>query len=101
MNDNVLPARDEIPTGYILARTTPVFNQDSVPAGLLAAHKVAKAVWGLAVVETGTLGFSFEDEDSSVELGPGDCQVIPPERLHHVTPIGAVTFRVEFYKAPD
>ncbi len=92
---------NEIPAGYVLARTTPVFTQDTVPAALLKAHRVAAGVWGLAVVETGTLEFTFESEDSSKTLGPGESIVIPPDRPHHVAPVGDVTFRVEFYRAEE
>ena len=96
-----MTSENEIPAGYVLARTTPVFDQDSVPAGLLKAHRVATGVWGLAVVETGTLDFTFEDEGSTSTHGPGESVVIPPDRLHHVAPVGEVTFRVEFYREPS
>lgn len=92
---------DQIPEGYELARSTPQFDAESVPAGLLAAHRVAKGVWGLAVIESGTLEFTFEDEGEPRELGAGESQVIPPARPHHVKPLGEVSFRVEFYRAPS
>ena len=89
----------ELPDGLTLARTTPVFDANSVPAGLLAAHQVAEGVWGRVIVETGVLDFVFEDEPSDViHLVAGDQQVIPPQRPHHVQPVGAVTFCVEFHR---
>ena len=35
---------DPIPEGFVLARTTDVFDYDTVPAGLLKAHRVADSV---------------------------------------------------------
>ncbi len=93
--------QDQIPEGYELARSTSQFDEDSVPAGLLAAHRVATGVWGLAIVDAGTLEFTFEDEGESTELAAGESQVIPPDRPHHVKPVGEVSFRVEFYRAPS
>jgi len=88
-----------VPDGLTLARTTPLFDETSVPAGLLKAHQVAAGVWGRLVVESGTLDFVFEDEPSNFRrLVAGDHQVIPPERPHHVQLVGAVTFCVEFHR---
>lgn len=89
----------ELPDGLTLARTTPVFDEGSVPVGLLSAHQVAEGVWGRVVVKTGALDFVFEDAPTDViHLAAGDHQVIPPQRPHHVQPVGSVTFCVEFHR---
>ena len=89
----------QLPDGLTLARTTPVFDENTVPAGLLAAHQVAEGVWGQVIVESGELDFVFEDAPSNVRrLAAGDRQVIPPQRPHHVHPVGAVKFCVEFHR---
>lgn len=88
----------ELPEGLELARTTDVFDEDSVPAGLLRAHRVASGVWGRLVVHSGSLGFVFEDEsDIVVAVGVGEHLVIPPDRPHHLELDGPVTFAVEFH----
>jgi len=88
-----------LPDGLTLARTTPLFDETSVPAGLLKAHQVADGVWGRLVVESGALEFVFEDEPSGVRrLVAGEHQAIPPQRPHHVQLVGAVTFCVEFHR---
>lgn len=82
--------------------TTDVFDNGSVPAGLLRAHTVAAGVWGRLVVHSGTVGFVFEDEPDrhhSVEAGGGI--VITPGRHHHVVLDGPATFAVEFYRQPN
>ena len=90
---------DELPDGLTLQRTTPSFDEHSTPAGLRRAHQVAPDVWGRLVVESGSVGFVFEDEPDVVRVvAAGDRQVIPPEVLHHVVVDGPVQFAVEFYR---
>ena len=96
-----LPITPSMPPGLDLARTTPEFDEASVPGGLLAFHRIAAGVWGRLVVRSGAIGFQFEDDDTAVfTIVAGDTQVIPPERPHRVVPIGAVRFVVEFHRPP-
>lgn len=107
----------ELPAGLQLSRRTPEFTERTVPAGLLAAHRVADGVWGRLVVQSGQLAFVFEapgsmpidtsnaDETACGEvsgsrrvLRAGDHQVIPPGRPHHVELVGPVGFHVEFHR---
>jgi tellurite resistance-related uncharacterized protein len=89
----------ELPVGSELVRTTDVFDDDTVPAGLLRAHRVADGIWGRLVVHTGAVGFVFEDEpDHRHVVAAGDSMVIPPARPHHVELSGPATFAVEFYR---
>jgi len=90
---------NQIPTGYELARTTPTFDNDTVPAGLLSAHRVADGVWGRLVVETGSLRFVFEDQpDTPVHAAAGGHVIIPPARPHHLELDEPATFAIEFYR---
>ena len=67
-----------LPPGLVHLRTTPEFDERSVPAGLLAAHRIAEGVWGLLRVRAGTLDFVVEDGSTPPRrLRPGDTQVIP------------------------
>ena len=91
----------ELPAGLVLVRTTPVFDNDTVPAGLLRSHQVAAGVWGRLVVRTGSVGFMFDDEtDQVLTIDAGGTVVIPPTRLHHVLLGGPATFAVEFHRQP-
>lgn len=90
-----------LPTGLELARTTDVFDNDSVPPGLLRAHRVASGVWARLVVRTGSIKFVFEDEpERALNVAAGESVVIPPGRLHHVELDAPATFVIEFHRMP-
>ncbi len=88
-----------IPEGFVLARTTDAFDENTAPAGLLKAHRVAKHVLGRLVVHAGSLHFVFEDElDNVITVAAGETITIPPSKPHHVELDGPVQFAVEFYR---
>jgi len=96
-----LPAAVEMPAGLEVVRTTVVFDRVTAPHGLLRAHSLAPEVWARLVVETGTVEFVFEDRPADVRaLAPGEHQVVPPVRPHHIIPDEEATFFLEFYRAP-
>ena len=89
----------QLPEGLELQRVTDEFDIDSVPAGLLRAHRLAAGVWGLLSVADGTLAFVWEDRpDAPVTLGAGDALVIEPETRHHVEPGPDARFTVAFHR---
>lgn len=91
----------ELPDGLVHLRTTPEFDERTVPAGLLAAHRVAAGVWGQLRVLSGSLMFTFETDDSSGrKVAAGETQVIPPSDPHHLELIGSVRFVLEFHGQP-
>ena len=90
-----------LPHGFVLVRTTPAFDERSVPTGLLHRHQVAAGVWGRLVVRSGSVDVVFDDRPLDPRHGaPGKPILIPPERVHHVVTTGPVGFVVEFYRAP-
>lgn len=83
-------------------RTTEVFDNHSVPAGLLRAHRIADGVWGRLIVHTGSLRFVFEDaSDQPLAVSAGRGVLIPPGRLHHLELDEPVTFAVEFHRQTE
>ncbi len=91
-----------IPAGFEHTRTTATFDNDSAPAGLLKAHRVADGVWGRLVVHTGEVVFVFEDAPAApVVVAAGGHVDIPPTRPHHVELGAPATFAVEFYRTPS
>jgi tellurite resistance-related uncharacterized protein len=90
-----------MPAGLELARTTPEFTGATVPAALLAAHRVGPEVWGRLRVIAGRVRFVFEAQPSAaVELSAGEHVDIPPGEAHHVEPSSDARFVVEFYRMP-
>ena len=89
----------EVRAGFELVRTTPTFDNVSVPAALLGTHQVAPGAWGRLVVRSGELVFVFDDSvDMPIRVGAGGHVAIPPERPHHLELDGPTTFAVEFYR---
>lgn len=87
-----------LPEGLELVRTTPVFTTETVPAGLLKAHKVAPGVWGLLRVLDGTVTFVAEGSGDRRTLEAGENQVIEPDTSHHVELGYVARFEVEFHR---
>lgn len=89
----------DLPAGVQWVRTTPEFDQDTVPAGLLSAHRLAAGVWARVVVRSGSLAFVFDDDpERPHRLSAGDCGVVPPERPHHLVLDGPVRLVLDFYR---
>lgn len=96
--------RAELPEGLaILGRAGP-WDRDSVPDGLLRAHRTAEGRWGRLRVDNGAVDFQFEAHDgpglSTIHLSAGSHQDIPPAAPHHIILIGPVQLELEFWGRP-
>ena len=88
-----------IPENVLNYKKTPIFNQETVPVGLLKAHSTKAGTWGKINIISGKLLYVIETEPiESIELSPSKYGVVEPEIPHHVKPLGDVEFFVEFYK---
>ena len=93
----------ELPAGLEQTRVTDEFDADTVPAGLLRAHRVADGMWGVVRVRSGSVRFVWEDGPPTagpleVELSEGDSLVIPPAVPHRVEVGAGGRFVVEFHR---
>lgn len=94
--------RCELPEELDLLRTTPTWDETSMPDGLRRNHRVASATWGRLRVESGMLRFVARTEPvTDVEVRAGATQPIPPDVEHHVETNGPVRFCVEFLGRRD
>ncbi len=84
----------DAPTPY---RTTPVFDQDSLPAALRREHRTKPGVWGVIRVLEGHLRLQYADGTPECILTPAARGLIRPEQTHLVEPLGAMRMQVEFY----
>lgn len=89
-----------LPASAEAYRKTPVFTEDSIPAGLTRDHSTKAGVWGLIHVTSGALRLSFADGAPAERLVPGRPGVIAPQQPHAVAADGPVRFFVEFYRIP-
>ncbi len=94
--------RDALPMGLIKYGGTAVFTEKTVPAKLTSAHDTKPGVWGKLVVLEGALDYVVPGPpEERRRIIAGGFGVIEPEVRHYVTPVGAVSFRVDFYRKQD
>jgi len=91
--------RAELPEAIRPVRSSPEWNEHTLPPGLVRAHQLAVGTWGKLVVHEGALQFSLKGEAPfSVKLRAGSpAQAIPPGVFHEVKPAGPVRFSIDFY----
>ena len=89
----------DLPDGLTYVRSTKLFDHDSVPVGLLHAHRIAAGVWGRLVVKSGEIRFTFENnEDGPITVKAGGHLAIPPMTPHHISVSESATFLIEFHQ---
>ena len=88
-----------LPPGLTAYKRTPEFDQHDLPAGLRSGHSTKAGVWGLIHVLEGQLRYRILEPASEQILSPGVHEVVKPEQLHEVEPLGPMRIFVEFYSA--
>lgn len=92
-------ARTVLPLNCALYRSTPVFTEATVPAGLLRSHRTAPGTWALIHVHEGQLLYRVLDPPSERLLEPSAAPgLIEPGVPHEVALIGPVRFQVVFHR---
>ncbi|WP_029914416.1 DUF1971 domain-containing protein [Caulobacter sp. UNC358MFTsu5.1] len=81
-------------------RSTPVFDERTLPQGLRQAHTTKDGVWGVIRVLEGCVRYRIEAHDQDVILSPGTPGLVRPQEPHHVEPVGPMRMQVEFYDHP-
>lgn len=89
-----------LPDHLVAYKRTPIFDQDSVPAGLRRQHATKAGVWALIVVLEGQLRLRILADGSQHILDPQTPGVVSPQQAHEVEPVGPMSFLVEFYEEP-
>ena len=79
-------------------KTTPVFDQDSLPQALRNAHNTKAGVWGLLRVLEGEVTLVFDEPAREIVVSPAAPCEIPPQAWHHVEVTGPMRMQVEFYR---
>jgi tellurite resistance-related uncharacterized protein len=83
-------------------KTTPVFDEITLPEGLRREHRTKAGTWGIIRVLDGRLRYRVLDPSSETILEPGHPGLIRPDEPHLVEPLGRMRMQVEFYhEMPD
>ncbi|MGE0152880.1 MAG: DUF1971 domain-containing protein [Reyranellaceae bacterium] len=90
---------DRLPADVKAYKRTPVFDQDTLPAGLRRAHRTKPGVWGLIHVLEGRLLYRVLDPPGERILTPQTQGLVRPEQPHEVEPLGPMRMYVEFHAA--
>ena len=88
-----------LPPGLTAYKQTPMFDQDSLPAGLRREHRTKVGVWALIHVVEGSLRYRILDPPSEQILTAGTPGIVRPEQPHEVEPLGPMRMFVEFHAA--
>jgi hemoglobin len=78
-------------------RSTPVFDETSLPEGLRREHSTKAGVWGVIRVLEGRLKLTWLDTGEARILAPSRPGLVAPEQPHLVEPVGPMKMRVDFY----
>jgi len=78
-------------------KSTPVFDENTLPAGLRKEHRTKAGVWGVIRVLEGRLRYRVLDPVSKTILDPDNTGFILPDQPHLVEPLGAMRMQVDFY----
>lgn len=81
-------------------RSTPIFDEHTLPEALRNKHQTKDGVWGVIRVIEGELNLTYVEPHSEKVLKPGDPGLIAPQQIHFVTPLGPMRMQVDFYNEP-
>jgi len=87
-----------LPSNVAPYKKTPIFDETTIPKGLLKAHQTKEGVWGKIVVLEGLLKYKMTEPEEEIMLNDKAFGVVEPTLFHEVEPIGRVKFYVEFYR---
>jgi tellurite resistance-related uncharacterized protein len=85
------------PHGAKPYRSTPIFDEASLPAALRREHRTKAGAWGVIRVLEGEVIYTILDPREEQRVTPERPAVILPEQAHFVTPVGKMRMQVEFY----
>jgi len=78
-------------------KSTPVFDENTLPSGLRKEHRTKAGVWGIIRVLEGRLRYHVLDPISETVLDPDRPGLVLPDQPHSVEALGAMRMQVEFY----
>lgn len=79
-------------------KSTPIFDQDTLPEAIRNEHRTKPGTWGLLRVLEGQATLIFIDPRREQLVTPGNPAEIAPEAAHFVKLDGPVRLQVDFYR---
>jgi tellurite resistance-related uncharacterized protein len=95
------PFAQTLPEGAVCTRTTDVFTEATLPAGLKKVHNTRDGVWAVVSVVDGSASFRFLPEGASRELSAGDEVVVDPRHDHVLTPGPTMKVQIAFFRVDN
>ena len=80
--------------------SSPVFDENTLPASLRKEHRTKAGVWGVIRVLDGRIKFRLADGSEAMTLTPERPGFILPEQVHWVELLGPMRMQVDFYDQP-
>ena len=81
-------------------RSTPIFEQNSLPMALRREHRTKAGTWGVIRILEGEVKLHIVDPPEVRQLSPDRPGIVEPEQTHWVEPLGVMRMRVDFYDGP-
>ena len=81
-------------------RSTPVFDETSLPGALRREHRTKAGVWGVIRVLEGRVRLVILEPASEMVLSPDVPRRVLPEQPHLVEPLGPIRMQVDFHDGP-
>ena len=78
-------------------KSTPIFDENTLPAGLRKEHRTKEGVWGVIRVLEGRLRYQVLEPLTETILDQDHLGLVLPDQPHFVEPLGAMRMKVEFY----
>lgn len=92
--------RFEWPDSVVCYRRTPIFDEQTIPAGLRRDHATGVGIWAAIEVLEGRLRYVVPACDVDSVLTPETTGVIVPQLEHYVEAQGTVRLRLAMYRLP-
>lgn len=81
-------------------RSTPVFDETTLPAALRGEHRTKAGVWGVLRVIAGSVRLRFPEPGLDQVLTVDKPGLILPDQPHFVELLGPMRMQVDFYSEP-
>ena len=78
-------------------KSTPIFDENTLPSGLRKEHRTKLGVWGVIRVLEGRVRYQVLDPVCETLLDPEHPGLVLPDQPHFVEPLGVMRMRVDFY----